>query len=160
MTRGGARNRSGPQADPDSGRSDRRGLKFDALPSEGYAGKAPTFPLPPAGDDARRRRELVLWRWAWKTPQACAWEREPWRWYAVAMWVRTQALCETDEATAADKGALHRFADQAGLTPAGLRENGWKISADELGARRAPEAMPDEPDDVRGRLTVVSSAAN
>lgn len=159
MTRGGARNRSGPMLDPNSGRSERRGIQLDSLPSEGYDGKAPAWPLPLHEDGERRRREATLWRWAWRTPQACAWAREAWRWPAVAMWVRTQVVCEAAEASAADKGSLHRFADQIGLTPAGLRENGWKIAADELGSRRAVEAMPDEADDIRGRLTVVSSAS-
>lgn len=155
MPRGGARNRSGPQPDPTSGRSDRRGLKLTALPSEGYSGEVPEFPLSKVpvydvyyedkkrvrevDDDAtaaRWERELALWEWAWSTPQACAWAREPWRWHAVAMWVRTSSLCESAEATAADKNSLHRFADQVGLTPAGLRENGWSIAADKVAEKR------------------------
>jgi hypothetical protein len=81
-------------------------------------------------------REAELWEWAWRTPQACAWSLESWRWQTVAMWVRTFVICEGDDATSADKGAIHRFADQIGLTPAGLRENGWAIAVDEVGARR------------------------
>ena len=153
MARGGARNRSGPQPDEASGRSDRRGFSLSALPSEGFDGPVPTFPLPKLTE-----RELELWRWAWSTPQACAWEREPWRWHAVAMWVRTSALCESSDATAADKNSLHRFADQIGLTPAGLKENGWKVAGDELAEKRAAEAEPDQADDVRNRLRVVAGA--
>lgn len=176
MPRGGARNRSGPQPVENSGRSDRRGFKLDALPSEGYDGEPPEFPLPrvPVYDiwfedkirhkelnleatEARIEREQELWGWAWRTPQAAAWVKESWRWQTVALWVRTMAICESGDATAADKNSLHRFADQIGLTPAGLKENGWKIAADELAEKRAvePEA---EPDDVRGRLTVVAGA--
>ena len=134
MARGGARNRSGPQPDPSSGRSDRRGLKFSALPAEGYAGAAPEWPMPNQSD-----RESELWAWAWSTPQACAWAQpsESWRLHTIAMWVRTAAVCEGDEATAADKGSLHRFADQIGMTPAGLKENGWAVAVDEVGARAA-----------------------
>lgn len=147
MPRGGSRNRSGPAADPNSGRSERRGFKLDALPASGFDGPIPAFPLPPAivattswedkkqvrevddgASETRNARELELWEWAWRTPQACAWSLEPWRWQTVAMWVRTMALCESCDATAADKNALHRFADQVGLTPAGMRENGWKIA--------------------------------
>lgn len=147
MARGGARNRSGPQADPNSGRSDRRGLKLDSLPAEGRDGEAPEFPLSRRAvyrwefEDKRKfqvfdaeateaigDRERELWEWAWSTPQAAAWDLEPWRWPVVAMWVRTFVICESSEATAADKGALHRFADQIGMTPAGLKENGWKIA--------------------------------
>lgn len=158
MPRGGARNRSGPQKDPNSGRSDRAGFKLTALPSEGYRDEVPEFPLSKVlvydvyfedkkrvreldseATEARWDRELELWAWAWSTPQACAWSREPWRWHAVAMWVRTSALCESAAATAADKNSLHRFADQVGLTPAGLKENGWAIARDEVSERRAEQ---------------------
>ncbi|MBB1153987.1 hypothetical protein [Amycolatopsis dendrobii] len=179
MTKGGARNRSGPQKDPGSGRSDRLGVKLTALPAEGHRGEVPEYPLAklriyyeyfedgqkvreldPGAMDARWEREIELWEWAWATPQACAWARERWRWHAIAMWVRTSALCESADATAADKNSLHRFADQIGLTPAGLRENGWAISADEVAGKRGERAAEPEPEDEaedpRTRLTVVS----
>jgi hypothetical protein len=54
-------------------------------------------------------------------------------------------ICESADATAADKNSLHRFADQIGLTPAGLRENGWKIAADQLAEKRAERAAPSAP---------------
>lgn len=179
MSRGGHA-RSGPAPDPRSERSERRGLRLDALPSEGHKGRAPKFPLPrvPVYDiwfedkvrhkeldedatEARHARELELWRWAWRTPQAAAWAREPWRWHSVAMWVRTSVICESADATAADKNSLHRFADQVGLTPAGLRENGWAIAVDQVAQQRAtaPDDTPEDPDDVRGRLSVVRDAA-
>lgn len=164
MARGGARNRSGPAADPNSGRSEARGYKLTALPAEGFDGEVPEFPLPKRvvyrweTEDKRRfqvrddeatsqvaERELELWEWAWSTPQACAWSMpsERWRHYTVAMWVRTAVICESSEATAADKGSLHRFADQVGLTTAGLREMGWKVAVDELAAKRGPvESAP------------------
>lgn len=164
MSRGGARNRSGPPPDPTSGRSDRRGFKLTALPSEGYAGEVPGFPLPKVlvynvyfedkkrirefdegATEQRWEREAALWEWAWSTPQACAWSMAPWRWHSIAMWVRTSAICESADATAADKNALHRFADQIGLTPAGLKENGWAIAADELAAKAAEHAEPAAP---------------
>lgn len=158
MARGGARNRSGPQADPSSGRSDRRGVTFSALPAQGYDGDVPAFPLPKrivwleyfedkkkvreldeGATDSVEARELELWEWAWRTPQAAAWAQpsEAWRLHTVAMWVRTYVLCESSEATAADKGSLHRFADQIGMTPAGLKENGWAVAVDEVGAKSA-----------------------
>ena len=147
MTRGGARNRSGPQPDEGSGRSEARDFKLHGLPAEGYDGPAPDFPLSPMRvyrwefEDKRRfqvfdeedtelisEREAELWAWAWATPQAQAWSEQAWRWHTVAMWVRTAVVCEGSQATAADKGSIHRFADQIGLTPAGLKENGWKIA--------------------------------
>lgn len=164
MTKGGTRNRNGAAPDPKSARSARQGLSFDQLPAEGYDGEAPEFPLPPAvvmsehfehrkkvtevdeGETTgRNEREQELWEWAWTTPQAAAWAREPWRWQAVAMWVRISALCEAPEAQAADKSSLHRFADQIGLTPAGLRENGWEIVRDQVQEKRAEKDAESGP---------------
>lgn len=175
MTKGGARNRSGPAADPRSERSEKRGYKLTALPSEGYSGEVPEYPLRKTSvyltyyedkkpvkeldegeTEFRWERELELWDWVWTSPQACAWSMQPWRWHSVAMWVRTAVVCESSAATAADKNSLHRFADQIGLTPAGLKENGWAIAEDEVGARRAESspAAPARPSS-RSKLKVV-----
>lgn len=180
MAKGGARNRSGPPKDPSSGRSDRMGYSLTALPSEGFQGVAPDFPLSARRvmrwefEDKRRfqvidedstlavgEREAALWAWAWRTPQACAWSLEPWRWQTVAMWVRTFVICEGDEATAADKGSLHRFADQIGLTPAGLKENGWEIARDEVAGKRgqAGDTEPDPAPKPERRLRSVDAPA-
>lgn len=165
MAQGGARNRSGPRPQEGSGRSDARGYSLKALPAEGYDGEVPEFPLPAravyfttyedkrpvrhldeAGSGLVAERERELWEWAWRTPQACAWamRSEQWRWYTVAMWVRTAVICESSDATAADKNSLHRFADQIGMTTAGLAEMGWKVAVDEIGARQAERAAPAE----------------
>ena len=164
MASGGPRNRSGRHKDPNSGRSDREGFTLTSLPSGGFEGEIPKFPLSMRRvhrwefEDKRRfqvldeestdlvaKREAELWTWAWRTPQACAWSMEPWRWQAVAMWVRTMVICESDEATAADKGTIHRFADQIGLTPAGLRENGWAIAVDAAPSVEEPSKVVPEP---------------
>ena len=152
-----------------------------ALPAEGYTGPAPDFPLPrrdvfrkewnesgkqvqvydKAETDRVAERELELWTsWLWRTPQACAWSMtsERWRVPIVALYARTFVICESGDATAADKGSLHRFADQVAMTKAGLTENGWAIASDELAARRDDEpAEPSEDDDdPRNRLMVVT----
>lgn len=172
MARGGARNRSGPPADPTSGRSDRRGFKLTALPAEGYDGPVPDFPLMPRrvyrweyegthryqvldveATEAIAEREADLWGWAWRTPQACAWSMpsESWRIHTIAMWVRTFVICESSDGTAADKSSLHRFADQIGMTTAGLAEMGWAIAKDELAERRNDtESTDGEPTKPRG----------
>lgn len=124
MSRGGARNRSGPQPDPKSIRSAARNLNYAPLPAEGYDGAPPDWPLPSPTD-----RELELWVEAWRSPQAAAWSSEPWRWHAVAMWVRISAICEDRDVSASHLAQVHRFADQIGMTPAGLKENGWTIAA-------------------------------
>lgn len=143
MPRGGARNRSGPQPDPTSGRSDRRGLSFVQLPAEGYSGDVPDFPLP-----RPTARERALWAKVWAYPQASAWARESWRHETIAMYVRWKVKAEQAKATAAAVAAATRLADQIGLTPAGLRENGWAIASDEVAkvrtARKPPTAAKQE----------------
>ena len=143
MARGGARNLSGPPADPDSGRSDRRGIKLTALPSDGYDGEVPDWPLTP---DATGTEESY-WAAAWSTPQAWAWSQpsESWRVPSVARWVRLAVRCDELDAGAAHLAQLHRFADQIGMTPAGLRENGWAIATDEVGERRADREQATQP---------------
>lgn len=161
MPRGGARNRSGPPPQEGSGRSERKGYVLTALPAGGYDGPVPEWPLPrrvikvweyedkaryqvvdQAETDRVAARELALWGWAWRTPQACAWSlpSEAWRAQTVARWVRQAVLCESADSTAADHGQLHRYADQIGMTTAGLREMGWKVAVDEVALQRSTPA--------------------
>lgn len=173
MSRGGPRNRSGPQADPTSGRSDRRHYTLTALPSEGFRGDVPEFPLQPIvlfteyfvdklkvkeRDDDKtesfREREADVWAEAWMTPQACAWSMQFWRWPIVGEYCRLKTIVEFDpSASAALVGQLHRYRDQLGLTPAGLKDNGWAIAADEVGAKR--DEKPDVVDVPTRRLRAV-----
>lgn len=163
MVAGGARARSGPAPDPDSGRSAARGLNFQALPSEGYKGRIPDFPLDPivlfsehfedgakvreADEDASadfHSREGVVWVEAWRSPQGAAWAVESWRWPVVAEYCRLKVTVELDPGSnAALVGQLHRYREQIGLTPAGLRLNGWQIARDEVGARREKSPAPE-----------------
>lgn len=180
MTKGGARNRSGPGKDPGSIRSAQGNVVLSALSADGYDGEVPEFPLPRRGvyrwewDDKHRfqvfdsestqevlEREHELWAWAWTTPQACAWAAEPWRWPTIAMWVRTYVICEGSDAQAADKNGLHRFADQIGLTPAGLSENGWSIAPPKDGGVAATAAAPPgRKSSSRDRMKVRAGAGN
>lgn len=157
MASGGSRNRSGPTPAEDSGRSDRRGFSLTALPAEGYTRPAPTFPLPDAS-----AREIEVWESAWRTPQACAWSMpsEAWRVRTVAMWVRLTVRCEDPEAGAALLGQLHRFADQIGMTTAGLAEMGWKVAVDEVAAKAAEKAEAPKSKSSRSRLTSVKTNGN
>lgn len=147
----GTNTNSGPPPDPNSLKSAQRGLTFTALPAGGYDGHVPEFPLP---NDSERERKL--WAWAWATPQAAAWAKEPWRQHSVALWVRTAVICESGEATAADKNSLHRFADQIGLTPAGMAFNGWKIAADQLAVKRAEKTTSGDVVSMRARAKKVA----
>lgn len=154
MPKGGARNRSGPQASEDSGRSDRRGYSLTALPAQGYQGEPPEFPLP-----SPTARELEVWAETWRTPQACAWSMpsEAWRMETVAMWVRVKVRCEDSEAPASLLGQLHRFADQIGMTTAGLAEMGWKVAVDELAVKA--DEKPPAAKSSRDRMKVVKDAS-
>lgn len=153
MSRGGSRNRSGPPPAEGSGRSDARGYSLTALPAQGYDGEAPDFPLPTATD-----RELEVWHQAWTTPQACAWAMpsEAWRLSTVAMWVRVKVRCEDAESPASLLGQLHRFADQIGMTTAGLAEMGWKVAVDETATKRN-DKPPAKPASSRDRIALVAS---
>ncbi len=178
MASGGPRNRNGTSPDPNSARSAARGVAFRSLPVKGFRGVIPKFPLSRPivywvhededgkrvrevdedATEARVERELELWKWAWRTPQAVAWKGEPWRWYSVAMWVRTAVLCESPEAMAADKNSLHRFADQIGLTPAGLSENRWQIEDVVPPAASAKSEEVSRRQSSRDRMRVVKDA--
>lgn len=176
MPKGGSRNRSGPAADPSSARSEKRGITLTALPSEGRPGRAPAFPLPKIdrfgfvdGERAPskpastrfRARELQIWRDHWKMPQACAWELEPWRWPTVAEFCRLKTVVELEpDANASLVAQLHRFRDQIGLTPAGLRDNGWAIARDQVAQQsRRPTAAPAKKAAPARRLRAVSAPA-
>lgn len=123
MSRGGARVRSGPPVDPNSARSDARGLSFQTLPSEGYLGDVPEFPI----RVSKGSRVLQLWENTWRCPQGVAWIDQPYRWHSIAEYCLLMREIEQDPTRAALVGQLHRYRDQLGLTPAGLRENGWQI---------------------------------
>lgn len=87
---------------------------------------------------------------------------ESWRIRTVALWVRTTVRCEEPGAPANLLGQLHRFADQIGMTTAGLAEMGWKVAVDETAAKReereqdAP-AQPG-PTSSRDRMKVVNGS--
>lgn len=148
--KGGSRNRSGPRPQEDSGRSDQRGYSLTSLPAT-YDGEIPDFPLPDASP-----RELDIWREKWSGPHGAAWSRpsENWRQHTVALWVRTFVRCEDPEAPAALLGQLHRFADQSGLTTAGLAEMGWKVAVDETADKRETKSKPSSS---RDRMKVVKA---
>lgn len=137
MARGGARTHSGPAKTEGSRTSDRAGFSLTALPSTGFDGEAPDFPLPEA-----TRRELDVWADVWTYPQACAWIDQPRLWRHVAMYVRWSVRMEADDASAALGNVVMRYADDAGISEAGLKFHGWKI-ADPKPAAESGEAPAD-----------------
>lgn len=139
------------------------------MPPEGFKGRAPKFPLEPivlfheywvgkgasrgkvrerdeSGTRSFREREARVWAEAWRTPQAAAWAVQKWRWPVVAEYCRLKTVIELDPtSSAALVGQLHRYRDQLGLTPAGLKENGWQIAFDEVGAKRVEKDVEEQP---------------
>jgi hypothetical protein len=85
---------------------------------------------------------------------------EQWRIRTVAMWTRLTVRCEDPEAGAALLGQLHRFADQIGMTTAGLAEMGWKVAVDQVAAKAAEKAASSEPPRSSSRNRLAAVAGN
>lgn len=168
----------GPSKDPNALNRQKDNFTLRQLPRTPYAGPVPRFPLPqarvlqvttvgsrswkefsPEATAARNKREAELWAWAWSLPQAHVWAEDDWRLMDIAMWVRTQAVCESESASAGDRNSLHRFAMKIGLGPDGLKENGWSIARDEVAAQRAEAPEPESPraGSAKARLKVVGA---
>lgn len=179
MASGGARNRSGPQPSESSLTSAKRGLAFRTLDSAGYSGKVPEFPLTPLvlfdeyydGEGKSREkvkerdegatlgfreREAAIWATVWTYPQAIAWAEEPWRHETIAEFCRLKATIEFEPGSNASLvGQMHRYRDQIGLSPAGLKENGWKIGVPSPAEDRPVKSAPRRSSS-KARLKVVS----
>lgn len=142
----GGHARSGPAKQEGSARSEAQGYKLTELPPEGYAGEIPPWPLTPEAGEVEAR----YWERAWRTPQACIWSRQEWRWLIpdVARWVRLTVRCDELDAGATLLARLPSAADGIGMTPAGLARMGGKIKPDEVGERRTERP---EPQQKRGR---------
>ena len=115
-------------------------MSFTASPAEGFSGEVPEFPLPGA-----LGRELEVWRELWSTPQAAAWNVQSWRWGQVADLVRLQVRAEDHEAPVGVYAQVRAARADLGLTPAGLKENGWAIAADEVAERRKESSTSGQP---------------
>lgn len=151
--RGGQAN-AGRKPDPTSLRATKRPpSEMRVLPLAGYTGVPPTFPLPDA-----TLHESSVWRWLWKTPQAAAWAEEEWRWLTIAMYARTYVRCAGEGAKTADVNSLHRFAEQIGHTPLGLKLNGWTIEKrGDAPTEMVPATAPlEQPMSAKDRLKLVS----
>ncbi|WP_298745272.1 hypothetical protein [uncultured Microbacterium sp.] len=144
MPSGGARARSGPAPDPNSFRSMDR--EWVELPAGGFAGEVPEFPLPRAiqfstffedgkkvtekDDDETASvwdAELELWAELWSKPQAAAWSSLGLK-FQVAAYVRAFLESVKADAVSGMKTAVLRMETELGLSIAGMRSNGWRIS--------------------------------
>lgn len=139
MTSGGSRPRAGRKSG-----TERAKFSPTALPSEGYAKRPPAFPLPrlnlgsTAATKRFRDREMAIWREIWKTPQAEAWAREPYRWSTVAEFCRIKTSVEAEAGSnAALVSRLREYRNEIGLSPDGLKMNGWAIAVDQVAEQAA-----------------------
>lgn len=179
MPSGGARARSGPPVNPNSARSDARGIAFRQLGGVPETAPVPEFAMPPMqlwetlpnggrrfrklATELRWKRELELWEWVWRTPQSEVWREQPWMIYNVSQWVRLAVTCEEEGAKAGDKTALMRLADQIGLTPSGLALNHWQITTGQPTAGDETTERPARRRSSRARLagmTVVDGGSD
>lgn len=135
----GGHARSGPAPVPGSGASERKGLKFQTLPSEGYQGPIPDFPQPVIFGS-----ELKYWQWAWRTPQAALWATPQWSWVipAVADWCTLKAQAEDPEAPVSVRTAIRQREDDILLTSVALARAGYRIAVDEVAERRMQATKP------------------
>ena len=144
MVSGGFRAAAGRKPDPLSGRSEKRGVSVMSLPNGGNGGRPPRYPLGSfdMGDEESSRRfrirERAVWRALWRTPQACAWTKPEYSYmlFDIALYCRQLTICESSQATAADRGLLPRYADRIGLSASSMAALGWRIVPDEIGSRR------------------------
>jgi hypothetical protein len=81
------------------------------------------------------RNEKLLWVELWTTPHAAAWEELGWT-RDVAQYVRHKVLAELGSLD--DAKEARQWSDRLGLNPIAMLRNRWRVSIDELGARRAP----------------------
>jgi hypothetical protein len=142
MTSGGARARSGPPADPRSGRSERRKDGWTELPAKSGI-RAPAWPLV-----KQTAAEKTLWAKLWKKPQAVAWKKLGLD-LQVAAYVRSFLESTEQGAPASLKTTVLRQEDTLGLSTVGMNALRWRIVEDELATKRssgprAVEAAPEE----------------
>lgn len=147
-------------------------VEVSSLPMGGYTGRAPAFPLPKisrgvdsegrpnrAAADSFRKREMEIWREVWKTPQAAAWSIDPWRWPTVAEFCRIKAAVELDpDSNAALLSRLREYRNEIGLSPDGMKANGWAISRDQVTPRAEKKAAAKTTAKPQRRLRSVSGS--
>lgn len=127
----GGHGRSGPPADPNALRRDRKDdREWVSLPSEGFEGEVPAFPL--AGASVV---ETDLWGRLWRKPQGFMWSRLGLE-FQVAAYVRTFLESVEPKASAGLKTAALRMEAELGLSTVGMGQLRWRIAADELAERR------------------------
>lgn len=151
MPSGGARARSGPSADPNALRRDRKDdAAWVTLPSEGFQGEIPAWPFGLTQDD-----EPSLWVELWRKPQAIMWDKLGLQ-NQVAAYVRAFLESVEPKASAGLKTAVLRMEAEIGLSLPGMGSLRWKFSEDELAAHR--DAVQPAATSARARLAALADS--
>lgn len=133
---GGIRRGAGRPVDPNSMRSQIKGLagKEDwvTLPAEGRVGATPSWPF-----ESVNQTELDLWALLWGKPQAFMWEINGLD-HSVAMYVRTFLEAAEPGAVNGLKSVAIRMEAELGLSYLGMKTLGWQIANEDVPAADVP----------------------
>lgn len=150
MASGGARARSGPPADPNALRRDRKDdAAWVTLPAKGFSGVVPEWPIGAASGS-----ETALWARLWRKPQAFMWDQLQLE-FEVAAYVRAFLESVEPEASAGLKTAVLRMSAELGLSTVGMGQLRWKIAVDEVARKR--EQVKSAGVSARDRLKVLNA---
>lgn len=130
MTSGGARARSGPPADPNALRRDRKDDKAWVDLPVSPVEDVPDFPLADASVT-----EMGLWAELWQKPQGHMWSALGLKWQ-VAAYVRAFVESVQEKASAGLKTAVLRMEAELGLSTVGMGQLRWTIATDEVAEQR------------------------
>lgn len=175
MGSGGSRPRSGPAPDPNALRRDRKDdREWIDLPSEGFTGDVPAFPLPRIpvyneyyedkkkvrefdveATDERRESELALWAALWCKPQGFMWHALGLE-YQVAAYVRAFLESVGPDSNAGLKTAALRMEAELGLSTPGMSTLRWRFAKDDVAERRE-EQTEAAPVSARDRLRALNA---
>jgi len=144
--------RSGPAPDPMALRRDRKDdAGWVTLPAEGFAGDVPAWPISDASG-----AELGYWDELWRKPQAVMWSKLGMA-RQVAAYARSFVEASEREASAGLKTAVLRMEGELGLSLPGMHSLRWKVSEDEVAAKRDVRAVA--PTGARARLRAIGGGS-
>lgn len=150
MSKGGARSRSGPPADPNALRRLRKDdAQWTVLPAEGRTEDAPDWPLTEATP-----REMVLWHRWWRKPEAFLWQADGSIDY-VALTVRMFAEAEVEKASAENRKTVRMMMADLYLTRDAKDRARIRVAEDELAEKRDAPVKPAQQKSARDRFQVV-----
>ena len=118
------------------------------LPSSGYAGEVPDWPL-----GRMSKAEAEAWPVLWRTPQATAWARMQLA-RTVARYVRALVKAERPSAAAFLLSEVRQLEDRLGLTPMAMLRLRWEIAPDQLAEQR--QGVPVTREDRRQGLRMLA----